>query len=428
MRFVNKITHLWHLYRQEFIVSFVFMLFAFGFNIYRIQGDGKMYYSFLEGILHIANPETGGVRPGFMQAGCVVFNAPFYLAAYMIENIFNLKFNSGGITLRTISINLASNFYMILSAILVVKILRKLNFRYVSISILSVIFSTSVFVVAVVMPSYNHAVDIFVNTLCLYLLLSNAHFSSKRSFALGFMYVIAMFVRYFNIIWIIPIALLHYFEKAKKSFAAFLLGVFSIIWLYPVVLYVFNGGFLSFFVGDNTTEIVSYMVVYYPKYFFKILIHPLHGIFIWSPVLILSFIGQLKLLKTRRNIAIVLFTIWFLTIAINSFSPIWYAGWSFSVRYIVCLFPVFVIGIAAFLEEYGKKFIPLVVIFTLYSIFLFFNWYLCVIHGEFGTPFDLIAAWQTGRSETFAGNIVNLQTFFAKIMECCRYKYLLRIF
>lgn len=412
-------------YKQEIIIAGIFMLFAFGFNVYRVQGDGCFYYSFLEGLLRIPNPETLPPRPGFMQSGCALFNAPFYMCAYSFENLFKLHINIAGITLRTASINLASNFYMLLSIFLTVRILQKLCFESITISVLSVLFSTSVFVVAVVMPSYNHAVDIFINTVCLYLLLNSEYSSRRKPFLLGVTYVVAMLVRYFNFVWFIPITVFYFLQKEQKKLIYFLFGILSIIWIYPLILYKFNGGFLSFFAGvKDFSVIVPHMVQPYPKYFFKVLVHPLHGIFVWSPVLILSFTGLVLLTKVKRSIALPLITLWLLFVAMNSFSPTWHGGWSFSIRYLSCLFPVFTIGVAAFLQCYGKKFNIIIIVCTLYSIFLFFNWYLCVIHGEFGTPFDMLLAWKKGVSSTFAGGKVNVYTFISKIIYLCRYKYL----
>ena len=429
MHVLNKIGHWCRRQKQELIAAGIFLLFAFGFNIYRVQGDGGFYYSFLEGMLKIPNPETSSPHPGFMQSGCVFFNAPFYIAAYLIENLFKLRINIPGITLRTASINLASNFYMLMSILLTARLLRRLRFEQISIPILSILFSTSAFVVAVVMPSYNHAVDIFINTLFLSLLLSNEHLSCRKSFMLGVVYVVAMLVRYFNFVWIFPVIMIYFMNKNQRNLIYFLCGALSVAWVFPLILFKFNGGCLSFFGGDKDFgAMVSHMVVPYPKYFFKILLHPLHGILVWSPVLIFSIIGLVSLFKVKKNIALPLLTAFFLAVAINSFTPIWYAGWSFSIRYLAGLFPVYVIGLAAFLQRYGRKFNVIIVVCTLFSIFLFFNWYLCVIHGEFGTPFDMVQAWKTGVSETFAGKKVDAHVFFLKVVDLCRYKYLFRGF
>ena len=44
--------------KAEIVVIFIFMFYAFGFNIYRVQGDGLGYYAFLEKMLNISSPES----------------------------------------------------------------------------------------------------------------------------------------------------------------------------------------------------------------------------------------------------------------------------------------------------------------------------------------------------------------------------------
>ncbi|MFC1646035.1 hypothetical protein ACFL2Y_02520, partial [Candidatus Omnitrophota bacterium] len=189
-------------YKTTLIVVLVFLFFAFGFNIFRVQGDGLLYYAFLEKMLGVLHPESSDTRLDnvfFQQAGCAYFNAPFYLCAYAIERIFHFSPNFNGITLRQIAINLSSNFYLVLSLILAVKILHLLNFKHKILPVLSILFSTSAFTVAVIQPSWSHTVDIFITTSLVYTFLINRHEKNPQKTSwLGIILTIAILVRYFN--------------------------------------------------------------------------------------------------------------------------------------------------------------------------------------------------------------------------------------
>ena len=386
-----------------------------------------MYYNFLERIVHASDPETSA-SSGFMQSGCAYFNAPFYLAAYAVEHVFNKKWSFNGITLRTAAINLASNFYVILSILIAARILRRLKFRHVVIPITSVLFSTSVFVNAVVMPSYNHSVDVFINTLFIYLFIENEESLPAKSFWLGVLYVIAILIRYFNFVLIVPVVIYYFNKREFKKISFFIVGILSVAWIIPLIFYIYNGSMFSPFVGPKFSEwTISHTITLYPKYFFEIFVHPIGGIFVWSPVLILSAVGLLIMSNDKRHWGYIFGGVWCLHTMMNGLIPSWHAGWSFSIRLLSGLFPIYIIGIAAMLEKYGNKVVIPVMLCTLFSIFLFFNWYLLIFHPEFGTPFDMIDAWSKGRS-VVTGEKLDLNSFLRQIWNVCRYKYIIGFF
>ena len=415
--------------KEEIITCSIFLIFAFGFNIYRVEGDGSTYYRFLEGLLRIPDPESGYLK-GFIQSGSAFFNAPFYILTYLIEHALRLKFNINGITLRTISINIASNFYMLCSILLSVKILKMLKLKKIIIPVLAVLFSTSAFAVSVVMASYNHAVDIFLATLFIYVFLALETNGQKPAKAvyLGLIYVIALLVRYFNFVYIIPLVMYYLVVKDYKKLKFFIIGVASIGWIIPLIFYLYNGGPLNCL--DAPSEgmaLLAGMTPWFPKYSLKCLVHPLHGLFVWSPVLILSMLGLFVFPKNKQKVGYLFLSIWALFVIVYGFSPVWYAGWSFSNRYFSSLFPIYVIGLSVLLEKYGKKVLFLIIICTFYSVFLFFNWYLCVIDGGWGTPLDMFRFWAKGESDVFAGGRLNFAAFWNRIYEACRYKYLIKL-
>lgn len=421
--------------KEELIVCLVFIFFALGFNIYRVQSDGLIYYRFLEKMLSIPKPESPPAALAdvyFFQSGCAFFNAPFYLIGYIIKNILKLHRDFNGITLGQISINLASNFYIMLSLLMAVKILKILDFRHRIFPVLSILFSTSAFAAGVVIPSFNHAADIFITTFFVYLFLHNVNEKPSKSAWLGILTAIAISVRYSNLLLLILPVIYFYWNRKYKHSAFALLGFFGAIWIIPLMLYTYNGTVLPFYHTNITAETARSMGILHliPKYMLKLLVHPLHGVFIWSPVTVLSALGLVYMPEGKQKEGYLFLGTWFLFLVFLGYLYFWSAGWSFSNRYLVNLFPIYVIGLSAFLERAGRKTalpVTIAVICTFYSIFLFLNWYLCIMHGEYGTPADMINAWVKGQSSTSMDKIVNLKVFSDRVFEMCRYKYFLKI-
>lgn len=421
--------------KQEIIVCLVFIFFALAFNIYRVESDGYKYYSFLEYTLRLPDPECfpggySGLQPyqiEFHQSGCVYFNIPFYLIAYAIEKMLPVHLNFNGITLRQASINLASNFYIILSLLLVIKLLKRLKFKYIILPALSILFSTSAFTIGVVQPSFNHAVDIFVVTLFVYLIITSEQKSDfRRVFWLGILYPVLILVRYFNFVFLLPLVIYYLHSKEWKKIKYLFIGLLSVIWAVPFILYIYNGGITSLRTNNNIMQIVE-TIPLVPRYFFKYLLHPLHGLFIWSPVTIFSGIGLLLFPKPKHKIGYLFLGAWFLFLFMSGFFSAWYGGWSFSNRYLTGLFPVYILGLSAFLEKYGKKMAVLISILTAYSVLLYLNWRLNIMNGEFGTPWNMVESWLKKEADASYDKKLSLKIFFNRLYETCRYKYLFYI-
>ncbi len=435
-------------YYQEFIVVSVFLIAAFGFNVYRVQSDGLQYYAFLEKMLHIPQPESSAAAlegAFFFQAGCAFFYAPFYLAAYAIERLLGVYPDFNGITLRQIAINLAANVYMVCSLLLTARILRRLNLRWIVTSVLCVLFSTTAFASAVIIPSFNHAVDIFINTLLFYFVIG---FDRKRPvylYAAGFVYVISVLVRYANFITIFPIAAyillgdVFLREGKIKSGAVFCIGkcgvsdfgrlcagILATCWIVPLVFWVYNGDAFAYLGVHGETATFLERRPALPVYVLKYLLHPLHGLFVWSPVVMLSVVGLGGMPKRYRLLGICLIGVCACSVVLYGYVYAWHGGWSFSNRYLVHLFPVYAIGLSACIGKSPRFVAAIACVLTVYSIFLFFNWYLGVVHGEFGTVWDVLQSWISGKSVTFEGCDVNARNFFARVWEICRYKYLMK--
>ncbi|MCX5696514.1 MAG: hypothetical protein NTU54_00830 [Candidatus Omnitrophica bacterium] len=416
---------LFNRYKEEIIVSSIFMFFALGFNVYRVQSDGVYYYAILEGILHLPGSLSAHIH-GFHQAGCVFFNLPFYLAAYFTELFLKVSLHSNGITLRQVSINLASNFYMLMSILMTIRILKSLKLKSILLPVISILFSTSAFSVSVLMPSFTHAVDIFVNTLIVYFILKSNK-SERSAFWLGMIYVVSILVRYANFVFAFPLLLYFIFCGEWKKMKFFSLGLLSSGWIIALVFYFYNGNaFLPYDINSSGTVQTIVNLPHWPRFLLNTLFNPVHGLFIWSPVTIISILGLAVMPKEIKKTGYLFLGLWLAIVIFYGYMYFWSAGWSFSNRLLSGLFAIYVIGLSAVIERYGRKIACLVILLTFYSIILYLNWQLCIFNAEFGTPGDMVTAWIKGESATSMDKVVNIKTFLQRLWVMCRYKYILR--
>jgi hypothetical protein len=84
---------------------------------------------------------------------------------------------------------------------------------------------------------------------------------------------------------------------------------------------------------------------------FAVLFSDSHGLFVWAPLLALSIIGLID--YTRRHpttalpISVVVVVSWYVNAAVAD----WWAGEAFGARRFLSLFPLFVLGLAVWLDR-----------------------------------------------------------------------------
>jgi hypothetical protein len=87
-------------------------------------------------------------------------------------------------------------------------------------------------------------------------------------------------------------------------------------------------------------------------HFFDTLIHPEHGAFLWSPVLLIGLIGLVWLAR-RDWLLVVLLLLGFVaqTYINGSFGTTWHLSGSFGFRRLLACTPIFALGLAALIEQ-----------------------------------------------------------------------------
>lgn len=317
-------------------------------------------------------PTQNGYVSNPFAIGTSILWIPFFILAHLLTllcNLFltNIKLPSNGISyLYTLSVSLGGCFYGILALFLSLKITSKLfSPKNSFLALLGIWFGSPFVFCFYYMANYSHLVDSFV--IALFILKWIDSYEKNGFFwwfGYGLIFGIAILVRWqnllFGILLLIPPRIhrlfIHHLLFALGSFLAFLPQF--IVWK---IIY---GEFLLIPQGE------SYMQWMCPE-ILKSLFSSWHGLYSWTPILILSTIGLFLLYKRNKRMTIGFLLIFLLQVYVNSCVLDWWAGISFGARRLTGLTIIFIIGLASFLSFVrGKIWYFLVGILSLWSLVL----------------------------------------------------------
>ncbi len=118
--------------------------------------------------------------------------------------------------------------------------------------------------------------------------------------------------------------------------------------------------------------------------FWQVLFSPDHGMFVFTPILVLAFAGLFCLLSLNRTLGTIclLITLFFYTL-ISCF-PWWYGNVGFGNRFFISLTPILIVGLASlfawFTRFWGNvraasfRLIPLTLLFVIWNLGLVYQW------------------------------------------------------
>jgi len=203
---------------------------------------------------------------------------------------------------------------------------------------------------ATIEPFYVHVPATFLVALVFYLLLRYEQGRPNLVLALGAGLVagLATLVRWQVALtaWALLLGLL--LQRRWLAIGAFAVGFWAVAWhvFYtwqwmfgrPLVVSATESGFLSL-----------------PGHFLHVLFSDGRGLFVWSPLTALGVAGWVSLTRQRRWVAPGLWVAMLLQVIINGAVIDWWGGWSFGMRRMTELMPLFVVGLGLLLERAGRR-------------------------------------------------------------------------
>ena len=318
----------------------------------RVSNDGLSYLSFMHRFF------GGGTQGYAYQFGVAYWNAPFYLAARALEALGLGEIS--GLPIEDISLTVGSVVAVLLLFPLGWHLLRGLELGHAALAITLTIFGTPLFYSVLFSPYDAHSVDALAGTALAVLLLlvtTSPQISLRLALGIGALLGAMMTVRYANVALAVGLAVAFSGRRAWRS--ALIAGVaaavvFGVLFVLPALRGIPYG------VTADPTHAVTAGGVGGETQFdllvpLKMLISVRRGLFLWTPLTLLAVVGFGLLWardRSRRLFTTSLAAGGIALLLVHMFwGRYWWGGFGFSQRFLIGLFPLFLLGLAELLRR-----------------------------------------------------------------------------
>ncbi len=345
-----------------------------------VRGDGLAYYMWLDSIAgdgdmdlenqaqrfaHVNGYQvfyyepTGRYASVFAYGGALLW-APFQRVAASMDGLGWLRINDthfwtyqGVLFPYSLMTMLGTNLMALASIILAYKSARLYATPGVSaLASLMIFWGTPALYYSAIEPLNPHVPGMLLTSLLIYgwLTLSKRAKPAWAYFALGLTAGLATLVRWQLALNALPLCLVlaYRFIKAPRkqwrNVLAFSLGFLAFIWH---LMYTWNWMFGSpLVIPAEARGQAGFLGP--PVHLFKVLFSDERGLFVWSPLTLLATLGLTRLARRHWQQFIGRMSITALQALVNGGVVDWWGGWSFGMRRMTELYPIYVIGLAAF--------------------------------------------------------------------------------
>ncbi len=369
----------WGLELPAFVMLLVAVLALLSLDRPLARGDGLAYFMWLDSIAgdgdmdlanqaeifaHVNsyqvywNAETESWATDFAY-GSGLLLAPAYWLAQLAECLDWFSINTAyfiGLQGRPLVYSLFGMFavnLLALGTILLSYLCARTYVRPIpaAASALFLFLATPALYYATVEPFYAHIPAAFFTTLTLYLLLRwKENPNPLLVLAAGLAGGLGTLVRWQVSLIVWPLALWLPLQRKWRETGLFALGFWAIAWhlLYtwswmfgrPLVLAATESGFLSM-----------------PAHLGDLLLSGQRGLFVWSPLTLLGLVGWGLLARRQWRLALCFGVAFLMQLFLNAAVSDWWAGWSFGMRRMTELLPLFVVGLAYLLDRVEPRWV-----------------------------------------------------------------------
>jgi hypothetical protein len=232
-------------------------------------------------------------------------------------------------------------------------------------------------------PGFSHACSLFAVALLLWLSVRARERDGLLDWALvGLSGGLAGLVREQDVLFlVVPAGLIALAAWTRRAWARGLarlavVGLLAAASFVPQLLAyrALNGSF-------GPSRLVTRKMVYWSPHFLEVLFDPGHGLFLWSPLLLLAAAGLVHALARRRDAATALLALALvLQVWINGSLESWTQAGAFGSRRFVSATPVFAWGLASLVEAVRPR-LPLAAPAAVLAVFVWWNVSLMVQFG-----------------------------------------------
>ncbi|OGF67684.1 MAG: hypothetical protein A2Y62_11195 [Candidatus Fischerbacteria bacterium RBG_13_37_8] len=392
----------------------IYYAMAEAFSQHRLSLEEEMYLDAYLSTRSLGKFYSDDLKlTSFYYPGSALLYYPFFKCADVLSNLSVLKQNNilfstvSPLPFSRIAMLWFANFLFLFISFLLMHLIIKNLFNLRNFQIAAIIFmlflSTSWICYSTLEYMFIHNMEIMVSSAFLLCWLRQKNTSIHHFFALGFLFSLLVSIRLINAtIYILFITYSLYKSRCSNSRystrlnASILLiagGLPAALFLayynqqifgnafsmgYPKNLLVWSLGF---------PEALSSFFSILFSYFF----HPVRGLFIWHPLLLLSFIGIFAYHNNTSLKKLMLFSLALFTLIISQYK-IWWGGGTYGQRFFLSLLPFFAIGLSKIFSYKSKTVVVILTLLTLYSLCI----YVLYLGGarknsdEFYTPYSFI--------------------------------------
>ncbi len=388
-----------------------------------VWGDSRYYYSYVRSLIidhdlnftneyqHFKAFETNyfqGKIINKFSIGAPLLWLPWFLIADFIVNIvniigFNLNIDGYGIIYQFI-IGIGTVIYGFWGLYLLFKSLETFFNKNLSIwGIIIFFLSSNLFFYLAIDPINSHSTSFFISSLLFYFLIKlqkidvfDLKYTFKTPVVLGIIVGYLGLIRSQDLIFgIIPIFIFIYLSiksqltfknnilKIIRCFILYISGIICSFGLQLVVWKYLYGSFTNPYLKHGET--FNFLK---PK-IFSVLFSFNHGLLIYSPIIILSILGLILLIKENKKIsfdkiiAISGIFLFLLQLYVVASWHSWWGGEAYGGRMFISVYPWLIFGFIYFVKWFLKRFnkLKFIVISVFFIIFNMFSilWYLLSI-------------------------------------------------
>jgi hypothetical protein len=350
-----------------------------------VRGDSLAYYMWLDSIagdgdMDLTNQAerfahvnayqifyyepTGHFASVFAYGGALLWT-PFQRLAASLDGLGWLHINDehfwtyqGVLFPYSFMTMLGTNLMALVAIILAYKSARFFAPRGVSaLASLMMFWGTPVLYYSTVEPLSVHIPGTLLTSLLIYGWLKRLHDEEQAtasgfktpwgSLFLGLVAGFATLVRWQLALYAVPIGLLMVRRRQWRDLLALTLGFLAFAWH---LLYTWNWMFGSpLVIPAEARGHAGFLGP--PVHLLKVLFSNERGLFVWSPLSLLATMGLVSLARNHRQRSAVFLGMIALQALINGGVADWWGGWSFGMRRMTELYPVFVVGLVVFVDR-----------------------------------------------------------------------------
>lgn len=404
-----------------------------------ISSDGKGYYDYYRTFIFEKDPANQQANGYYLlQSGDAVINkypvglavlwSPFITTAYFIDGNHSNPYAR----IYQITISLAAYFYLVLGLFFTYKFLMNLKFSFsiITTSVLLIFFGTNLSFYSLLGCSMSHVYSFSLISVFLYF--THLFFQNQKIRSIlvaAFVFGLLIIIRPTNVFALgLTLLFLPDFTAIKKIIKFIIDLKFKLIAVFFSFFIPLSFQLIAWYLQTGTFFHWSYTgegFYFNNPAFFNFLFSFRKGLFIYTPMLLLSIPGFYFLIRNRKHQAF--FLIFLLLIIIYTLSSWWnwYYGDSFGMRSMIDFYIIFIFLFSYFLRAVSfsfikKTFLGIALFFTLLNMFQSYQYYYSIL-SHFDMNYSkykyIFGKYSTDYSGILGGNS-DIEPFHNKPLKC----------